>query len=95
MTDTIPTPVIDRSRFIAAIVEALGSVLERDLGDLAPDTQLFENLGLDSTGVLDLLLQLEESLGAEIDTENLEMSHFATVDSLADFIISELTGAGA
>ncbi|MGX2996425.1 acyl carrier protein [Streptomyces sp. JNUCC 64] len=84
------TETTARPRVVSAITEALGAVLQRDLGDLAPDTKLFETLGLDSTGVLDLLLRLEELLGAEFDTDELEMSHFATVRSLADFITTEL-----
>ncbi|MFE3323807.1 acyl carrier protein [Streptomyces sp. NPDC059176] len=95
MTDIIdvaqaPRNATDRARVTAAIVEALGAVLQRDLHDVTPDTRLFDNLGLDSTGVLDLLLRLEELLGCEFDTENLEMSDFATIDSLADFITNAL-----
>lgn len=90
MPDTIESPAADRIRVHAAIATALGSVLERDLGELAPETQLFDQLGLDSTGVLDLLLELEELLGVEIDTDSLEMNHFATVDSLGGFLIAEL-----
>jgi acyl carrier protein len=95
MSDTIgtteqPATATDRTRVTAAIVEALGEVLQRDLQDVKPDTGLFENLGLDSTGVLDLLLRLEEILGCEFDTENLEMSDFATVSSLADFLVTAL-----
>ncbi len=88
MTETIETTA-DR-QVVDAITEALGAVLQRDLGDLAPDTRLFDTLGLDSTGVLDLLLRLEELLDGEFDTDELEMGHFATVQSLADFITAEL-----
>lgn len=88
MTETIATTA-DR-QVVDAITEALGAVLQRDLGDLSPDTKLFDTLGLDSTGVLDLLLRLEELLDGEFDTDELEMSHFATVQSLADFITAEL-----
>lgn len=88
MTEIIETTA--DQQVINAITEALGAVLQRDLGDLAPDTKLFETLGLDSTGVLDLLLRLEELLDGEFDTDELEMSHFASVRSLADFITAEL-----
>ncbi len=91
MTDMMQTPTAERARVIAAVNEALGEVLQRDLGDLESDTKLFDQLGLDSTGVLDLLLRLEELLDCEFDTENLEMAHFATVESLADFILAELS----
>ncbi|GAA3375062.1 acyl carrier protein [Streptomyces sannanensis] len=89
MTETAQTPAIDRARVAAAVTEALGDVLERDLSGLSPDTELFGELGLDSTGVLDLLLRLEDLTGCEFDTDELEMSHFATVASLTDFVLAE------
>lgn len=72
------------------IAEALGGVLQRDLGGIGPETMLFDELGLDSTGVLDLMLQLEELLGIELDTDDLEMGHFATVSNLAGFLEAAL-----
>ncbi|MFI5776155.1 acyl carrier protein [Nocardia sp. NPDC051570] len=88
MTDSIVTA--EQTRVVEAITEALGVVLNRDLGELDMDTRLFDTLGLDSTGVLDLLLRLEETIGLEFDSERLEMRHFLTVESLADFVVSEL-----
>ncbi|WP_030799846.1 phosphopantetheine-binding protein [Streptomyces sp. NRRL S-337] len=87
---TIQQPTTEQDRVTAAVTEALGDVLQRDLTGLAPGTRLFDELGLDSTGVLDLLLALEELLDCEFDTENLEMGHFATVGSLADHLVGEL-----
>ncbi|GAB7034761.1 phosphopantetheine-binding protein [Streptomyces sp. NPDC021749] len=87
---TVQQPTTEQDRVIAAVTEALGDVLQRDLTGLATDTRLFDELGLDSTGVLDLLLALEELLDCEFDTENLEMSHFATAGSLADHLMGEL-----
>ncbi len=48
--------------------------------------RLFEDLGLDSTSIIELMIELEESLGVVIDTENLEPDVFDTVGSLADFL---------
>jgi acyl carrier protein len=39
--------------------------------------------------VLDLMLQLEESLGIEFDTDNLQLSHFESVRTLAAFVTAE------
>jgi hypothetical protein len=50
------------------IAEALGGVLQRDLGDTGPE------------------LQPEELLGMELDADELEMGHFATVGNLAGFL---------
>ena len=86
MINKTTTEPADLHRVIA---EALGGVLERDLGDIGPETMLFDELGLDSTGVLDLVLRLEELLGVGLDTDELEVDHFATVGNLAGFL--ELT----
>jgi hypothetical protein len=50
------------------IAEAFGGVLQRDLGDIGPE------------------LQPEELLGMELDADELEMGHFATVGNLAGFL---------
>jgi acyl carrier protein len=82
------TEVLD-DRVVAGICTALESVLEAEVADLGPETRL-SDAGLDSTGVLELLMQLEEALGIEFDAENLEMSHFESVGSLARFVSAEM-----
>jgi acyl carrier protein len=88
MTETT-LPDTGRSQVVAAIGSALGDVLDGELPEVTEDARLFD-LGLDSTGVLELLLQLEDRLGVEFDTENLEMEHFETVRTLADFVSTEM-----
>jgi acyl carrier protein len=81
-----------RERVVEAILDLLPEVLGTELGTVTEDARLFDELGLDSTGVLDLMLNLEESLGIEFDTDNLQLSHFESVRTLADFVTAE-TGA--
>jgi acyl carrier protein len=83
------TTTQDRGQVVKAIGAALGNVLDSELPEITEGTKLFE-LGLDSTGVLELLLQLEDQLGAEFDTDNLEMAHFETVGALAGFVTTEM-----
>jgi acyl carrier protein len=90
MTETT-LPTSRRGEVVTAIGAALADVLDGDLPGIDEDSQLFD-LGLDSTGVLELLLQLEDRLGVEFDTESLEMGHFETVRTLADFVSTELDG---
>ena len=80
---------VDRDQVVAGILAALTAVLEEDVDGLTAESKLSE-VGLDSTGVLELLMQLEESLGVEFDTDNLEMAHFESVQSLADFVTAEM-----
>jgi acyl carrier protein len=84
-------PDADRSLVVNAIVAALGDVLDGELPAVTEQTRL-SDLGLDSTGVLELLLQLEDRLGVEFDVENLEMAHFETVHTLADHVSTEMGG---
>lgn len=85
-----PSIAPERTRLLVAVRAALSEVLERDIAYCTESTSLFQELGLDSTGVLDLLMLLEEALGLEFDTDNLEMAHFSTVGTLADFLASEM-----
>jgi acyl carrier protein len=68
------------------VVKALESTLGSPLADVSDDTSLFNTLGLDSTGVLDLLMNLEDELGLEIDTETLDPADFSTVGSLVAYV---------
>lgn len=83
------TTVIERERIVSAITTVLAQVLDYELPELTEQSRLFDELGLDSTGVFELLMQLEETLEVEFDTDNLEMAHFETVRSLADFVAAE------
>lgn len=83
------TKAVDRDKVVLAIGTALGNVLGGELPEITESTRLFQ-LGLDSTSVLELLLHLEDELGLEIDSENLQMEHFESVRSLADFVSTEM-----
>lgn len=58
------------------------------------DTSLFDELHLDSTSVLELLMTLEDRIeGLEIDPDELEPDVFNTVGSLAVYIEKQLVAA--
>lgn len=88
MTEVTSTAT-GRDKVVAVIGSALGYVLDRELPELTETTRLFD-IGLDSTSVLELLLQLEEDLDWEFDAEHLRMEHVETVGALADFVSSTL-----
>lgn len=79
----------DRERTVVGIINALTQVLDYELPEMTEKSKLFDELGLDSTGVFELMMQLEESLDVEFDTDSLEMGHFETVGTLADFVLAE------
>ena len=71
-----------------AIVASLRLPIQPDeIGDSMP---LFgEGLGLDSIDVLELVLELERTFGVSITDEETGKRVLRSVDSIADFIISE------
>ena len=80
MTTVMADPVQD------AVVRALSKVLGRDLHGVTAQTRLFEELNLDSTSVLELLMAIEEDLEVEFDPDGLKQEHFASVGSLSDYV---------
>ncbi len=78
--------MMDRSELVAAIETALREVLEREISGLTEDTRLFDDLHLDSTSVLELLMALEDIVGISVDPETLDMDDFASVGTLAHYL---------
>ncbi|MFJ4369671.1 acyl carrier protein [Streptomyces chartreusis] len=86
------TAVVDtaeRARFVDAVRKGLSEVLNKDVSDADEGVRLFDELGLDSSSALELLITIEEILDVQFDAEDLEMTHFETVGSLADFVAAE------
>ncbi|MFD0433660.1 acyl carrier protein [Streptomyces chartreusis] len=86
------TAVVDtaeRARFVDAVRKGLSEVLNKDVSGADERVRLFDELGLDSSSALELLITIEEILDVQFDAEDLEMTHFETVGSLADFVAAE------
>ena len=92
MDNVVAGVAVTRERVIDDIASALTQVLDHELPELNERTELFDQLGLDSTGVLEMLMLLEESLGVEFDSEGFEMSNFHSIGALADFVTAGLAG---
>ena len=75
---------MDRTR--EHIRVALAEVLHRDIPTLDEDARLFEDLALDSTSVIELLMGLEDTIDVQIEPDELEPEVFKTVRSLADYV---------
>ncbi|WP_445078471.1 acyl carrier protein [Streptomyces hayashii] len=86
---------MDHTDVTAAMETALSKVLERPVSDLSGKTRLFDDLHLDSTTMLEMLMELEDSLGLEVDPEELEADDFETVDTFTGFALTQLQLRGA
>jgi len=78
--------VMDRAEILGQLRSSLSEVLNREVPELREDSRLFEDLALDSTSVIELLMSLEDTVGLEIDPEDLGPEVFQTVASLADYV---------
>jgi acyl carrier protein len=81
---------MDRSSVVKTITGALSEIMQREYPDVTEETRLFEDLHLDSTSVLTLLMALEDQTGIEVDPESLQMENFQTIGTLADYIEGNL-----
>ncbi|MDL4774216.1 MULTISPECIES: acyl carrier protein [Thermomonosporaceae] len=71
---------------VGTIVTSLAEATQLDPGTIGEGSTLFDELGLDSTTVLGLLMAIEEELGIEFETDSLEQHHFESVGTLAAFV---------
>lgn len=84
----------DDEQLRTVLHDALSAILQREIPALDDEMRLFDELGLDSTGVIDLLMTLEDTIGLQIDPDELTPETFESVGSLLGYIRAGL-GAGA
>ncbi|AEW96630.1 MULTISPECIES: acyl carrier protein [Streptomycetaceae] len=85
---------MERHTVVTAVETALSEVLEREVTGLTEDTRLFEDLHLDSTSILELLMALEDAVEISVDPEDLDMDDFRSVGSLTDYVLSQQATSG-
>lgn len=71
---------------VEIIRDAIQGVTGSEAGPLGREQKLFDDLGLDSTSVIDLVMRLEDEAHIEIDPVDLTGEVFDTVGSLADYL---------
>jgi acyl carrier protein len=85
---------MERTGIIEHIQQSLTVALGHEITGLHETTMLYEDLGLESIGTLQLLLDLEDTLGIAVDPEDLELEVFRTVGTLADYVTGRLVTTG-
>ncbi|ELP70697.1 phosphopantetheine-binding protein [Streptomyces turgidiscabies] len=83
---------MNRQTIVEALETALTDVLERPVTGLSGEVRLFDDLHLDSTTMLEMLMALENSIGLVVDPEELEADDFVSVDTFTTFALSSLGG---
>jgi acyl carrier protein len=77
-----------RSQTLAALKEIVIEVTKAKItpAEISDTANLFDDCGLDSSSVVDLVLALEEKYGITISDEQLEVEIFQNVSILAEFL---------
>jgi acyl carrier protein len=75
-----------RQRALDALAVVLPRVLEQETLVIAPEMKLMEALGMRSASMLELLLELEDSLDIQIDVEDIDEAAMTSVGDLANFV---------
>jgi acyl carrier protein len=86
---------VNREQIVEHIRVALSSVLNREIPHLNEDARLVEDLSMDSTSVIELLMALEDSIGLQLDVEDLTPEVFLSVQSLADYMMAGASGVAS
>ncbi|PDP86497.1 acyl carrier protein [Glycomyces fuscus] len=86
MEQTAAETVKVEEETVERITKVLEGFVSGEEVEITRSTRLFDDLGLDSTNILEMLVELESEMGIEFDTEELEFSYFETVESLAAFV---------
>ncbi|MFI9589331.1 acyl carrier protein [Nonomuraea sp. NPDC052265] len=86
-------PAVAHSAEIRSFLRAeLSVILGAELPELSDDMRLFDELGLDSAGVIELLIRMEDSFGLPVDPDDLTRAVFQTVGTLSAYIAAGLAG---
>ncbi|HEU5344523.1 MAG TPA: acyl carrier protein [Ktedonobacterales bacterium] len=72
---------------------AMNFLFDGSSGPLDDDMPLAENNVLDQTGVLELVLFLEETYGIQVDDADLTPENFDSVNAIADYAYLRLANA--
>lgn len=60
-------------------------------GSVTGKTSLVTSDALDSIGILDLMMELGDRFGFEIEEDAFELAHFESIDALAAFVAAKRT----
>jgi acyl carrier protein len=84
--------MIDQIEISDKVVAILAGMVQTSPDLLQRDMRLFDDLGLDSSSALELLMRIEDETGIEFDDDTLEPQHFETVGTLVGYTLDQLKG---
>jgi len=86
--ESVPaTPPLSREEILARLRGVLKDVLDLESADtIRPDTRLREDLHIDSLGMLDVVIGVEEAFGIKLESDINLFEQVATVDDAVTLV---------
>jgi D-alanine--poly(phosphoribitol) ligase subunit 2 len=81
------------SNCVERIQNIFSQVLYREVQ--SPQVDLFETGLLDSMGLIELLFNLEQQFGLQLDISHLDLDQFRSIESIANLVESSSAGQAA
>ncbi|GAA1940051.1 hypothetical protein GCM10009738_11620 [Kitasatospora viridis] len=97
ITEPVTTEPADaelRGRIRRGIEEVLPRLLKVELAEIPENACFFEDFGLTSSGTIELVLEIEEQLGLQVDVEQLGLDDLRSIGSLTDYVAGHLVDEG-
>lgn len=85
------TQLTTHERIINLICNEVAVDLSVD--DISNESSLFDDLNLNSIQLVELFTKLEGEFSIELDDDDLDFQHFASINSLAKFVDSVVSGS--
>ncbi|MBN2353511.1 MAG: hypothetical protein JXD23_13140 [Spirochaetales bacterium] len=83
---------MDRTEVAKKLRDLMAGMLEVEIpAELKETDRIYEDLGIDSIMVMQIMVGLEETFGISVPEEEIDPAHFGTVGSVVSFIL-ELQG---
>lgn len=77
----------DRTSIAEQVMATVAAVAAVDAVELLPDTSLVNDLGLDSLGMFELVIEMEEKYDLRITDEDID--RIRTIDDIVDYIVRQ------
>jgi acyl carrier protein len=87
MTST-PSPATSRAEALEHVRRTIAELFELEVGEVRPESTVFDDLDLDSIDAIDLVARLQQLTGERIEEQ--AMRGIRTVDDLALLVAQQL-----
>lgn len=84
----------DDGNLLRRVHEIVAEAMDREVSDIGREQDLFEDLDLDSIGIVMIYVELSMVFGIPEPPSNVDLSRVRSVNDLTDYVTAELAAMG-